>query len=89
MGIADVKIYADAFNCATNMRDDNVGIYYFINELIQADEDDPYAEAAVYKLTAADVYNRAYGQTKGYFETNSAPNGKLDDINYRFDYYAD
>lgn len=84
---AHVKIYADAFNAETNLRDDNVGIHYIVNGFSGADEDDPYSEAAVYRITAANIYTLS-GGVGNRFETNQAINGNLDDINYRFRYFA-
>ncbi|HNB55392.1 MAG TPA: hypothetical protein PKV06_00355 [bacterium] len=85
---ADVKVYDDAFNCETNMVDDNVGLHYYVDGFPESkDEDDPYSEGAVYRISAASIANRAPNGVR--FETNQALNHKLDDINYRFNYYQD
>jgi hypothetical protein len=87
-GWAHYKVYDDAFNCETNMRDDNIAIHYYVNGFSSVDEDDPYSEAAVYKITATTIFTLSGGAANYRFETNQAINGKLDDINYRFRYYA-
>lgn len=81
---ADIKKYDDAFNCETNIVDDNVGLHYLLDGFTGADEDDPYSEGAVYRISQQSIFLRA---AAGRFETNQALNHNLDDINYRFNYY--
>ncbi|MBX7152616.1 hypothetical protein K1X84_13325 [bacterium] len=85
--IAQIKIYADAFNCETNHRDDDIPGHYALDGYAEVDEDDPYSEGAVYRITSASIYQRSSGGAIR-FETNQATNGGLDDINYRFRYFA-
>ncbi len=86
LGIFGTKVYRDAYNAETNTVVDDVTFTYRFNtrDLYGViDEDDPYAEAGFYAITSASISARTGGGSQ-FWETSSASNKKLDDINIRF-----
>ena len=74
--------YTDIFNAGTNTVDDNKVLYMYVDQNAAYDEDDPYSEGALYRLTWDNVGNLVgFGP---YFDTDFAVNHGLGDMTWRF-----